>query len=301
MTPNHTSSRRRAVYGLLPPLVALAACTALPQAALIYSSRVSGGLDISGGATDTQGVSLNIGFKTTDLAYVPVAVGASAPGGGLGPLTPLSASHGVGINAEAFDRLPEKNKERIAAHGEALVKLKQALNDVKSVQGNLAQAEAKSSEAAAAAAAMPTDPAKKAVAEKAGNDLTQKKTLLAEKEAAVEEAKKTVATRLAEAAESFGMLQSRSVDAMSVYGQFNGAGAGSTPGASSPASGQLAVGRVFSTGVAAQNLTQAVQQEARSLCIARLNELVARAGEPASQAALASKVTELCPANGAMH
>ncbi|MBT9597959.1 MAG: hypothetical protein IV094_18410 [Vitreoscilla sp.] len=292
MTPNHTSSRRRVVYGLLPPLVALAACTALPQAALIYSSRVSGGLDISGGATDTQGVSLNIGFKTTDLAYVPVAVAASAPGSSPSQLTPLTASHGEGISNPSIDKLSEENRERLAAYVDAAMALAKARNDLRSVEGDLIKAE-KAEKATAAVTG--TEPERLA-AEKAKAEANQKRALVAAKQATLAEAQKVADAKMLEADESIRMLQSQSIDAMSVYGQFNGTGGGSTPAASSPASGQLAMGRVFSTGVAAQNLTQAAQQEARSLCITRFKELVAQV-PAASQAEVAIKVTDVCPGN----
>lgn len=290
MTPHHTPSRRRLAFGLLPPLVALAACTALPQAALIYSSRVSGGLDISGSATDTQGVSLSIGFKTTDLAYVPVAVGASAPGDGLGKVMPLTASYGEGTSNASLEKLPDENRERIEDYMQAKGELTKAQEALRRSQRALDKARAAAATAGSASApstagaASPTaDP----------NDLQK---VVDEKKSRVTAAEQAAEAKLAEAAESIRMLQSQRTDAMSVYGKFNGLGSGNTAAASSPAGGQLTVGQVFSTGVAAQILTQAAQLEARSMCITRFKELVAQV-PAASQAEVAVKVTEICPVN----
>lgn len=61
------------------PLIALAAamcagCAPLQQAPLVYSSKVTLGVDISTTSTESPGVALNLGYKQLDAAYVPVAV-----------------------------------------------------------------------------------------------------------------------------------------------------------------------------------------------------------------------------------
>ncbi|NHZ83984.1 hypothetical protein F2P44_32680 [Massilia sp. CCM 8695] len=50
------------------------ACAPLQQAPLVYASKISVGVDISGTSTETPGVSLSVGYKQVDAAYVPVAV-----------------------------------------------------------------------------------------------------------------------------------------------------------------------------------------------------------------------------------
>ena len=52
----------------------LAACAPLQQAPLVYSSKTSMGIDLSTPTSEQPGVSINIGFKQVDAAYVPVAV-----------------------------------------------------------------------------------------------------------------------------------------------------------------------------------------------------------------------------------
>lgn len=55
-------------------LIFVSACSALQQAPLVYSSKVSLGVDISATSTETPGISLTLGYKQVDAAYVPVAV-----------------------------------------------------------------------------------------------------------------------------------------------------------------------------------------------------------------------------------
>lgn len=67
----------------------------------------------------------------------------------------------------------------------------------------------------------------------------------------------------AEAIRVAGLSQTSKTDAMSVYGRFDTNGSGGTDGKAN-----LLVGKVFSTGLASQNLTEAVKLEARSRCMA---------------------------------
>lgn len=58
-----------ALCGLL-----LAGCAHLEQAPLVYASKTSFGVDISSASTENPGLSVNLGYKQVDAAYVPVAV-----------------------------------------------------------------------------------------------------------------------------------------------------------------------------------------------------------------------------------
>lgn len=59
---------------LLSAFGTLVACAPLQQAPLVYSSKVSIGVDVSATSTETPGVGINVGYKQIDAAYVPVAV-----------------------------------------------------------------------------------------------------------------------------------------------------------------------------------------------------------------------------------
>ncbi len=59
---------------LIAATMALAGCSALEQAPLVYASKVTYGVDLSATSTETPGVSLTVGYKQVDAAYVPIAV-----------------------------------------------------------------------------------------------------------------------------------------------------------------------------------------------------------------------------------
>jgi hypothetical protein len=46
----------------------------MEQAPLVYSSKISVGIDMTGTSTENPGVSLSLGYKQVDAAYIPVAV-----------------------------------------------------------------------------------------------------------------------------------------------------------------------------------------------------------------------------------
>ena len=62
-------------------LLALAACAPLPQAALVYSSRVSFGVTVTSNPASASGATLSIGYDQLDAAYVPVSVAGANKAG----------------------------------------------------------------------------------------------------------------------------------------------------------------------------------------------------------------------------
>lgn len=102
-----------------------------------------------------------------------------------------------------------------------------------------------------------------------------------------------------QAAQAASLLETSKSDAMSVYGRFDSTGGASVPGgAASAAAGSLLVGKVFSTGLASQNLTEAVKLTAVAACI---GNALAAAG-PASAATtsrdhMIAAVATACSAN----
>ena len=57
----------------------LAACYPMEQAPLVYASKSTIGVNITGGTTDNPGVDIVLGFKASDIALVPVAVAKYCP------------------------------------------------------------------------------------------------------------------------------------------------------------------------------------------------------------------------------
>ena len=64
----------RRVFAVLAVAALTQACAPLQQAPLVYSSKQSLGVDFSTATTEQPGLALNLGFKSVDAAYVPVAV-----------------------------------------------------------------------------------------------------------------------------------------------------------------------------------------------------------------------------------
>lgn len=173
-----------------------AGCASTKQAGLIYSSAVSMGLGMEVKTADaTAPVSINIGFKTLDVAYVPIAVmERRADGSELAEKIWASHSQQNG-NAERCRVALQNSKETKAAAAK--------LNP----------------------AGTPTPSAN-------ADDLPSEC-----------DAKR---------------------DSMSVYGQFNG----DASAKGNDRSAGLMVGRVFATGVAAQNVSAAAVSLAYAACAA---------------------------------
>jgi hypothetical protein len=83
-------------------------------------------------------------------------------------------------------------------------------------------------------------------------------------------------------------------DALSVFGSFNSAASGA---ASAPSAG-LAVGKVFSTGLASQNLTEAAKISAVSACISSAASVVSQAASGASTSERVAMITNISAACG---
>src|SRR5689334_4374134 len=98
----------------------LLGCAPLQQAPLVYSSKVAVGVDLSSNAAESPGISISLGVKTVDAAYVPVAVARSAEAAASGASAPelikISAQYGQGSTGKDTAQLAESNKERINAY-----------------------------------------------------------------------------------------------------------------------------------------------------------------------------------------
>jgi len=72
---------RRVVAGMIGAgaLGVVTACAPMKQAPLVYVSKQTFGVDISATQTETPGLSVNVGYKSVDAAYVPVAVMVECP------------------------------------------------------------------------------------------------------------------------------------------------------------------------------------------------------------------------------
>lgn len=299
-------------------LAAVSACAPMEQAPLVYSSRAQIGVGITSGTTENPGLDVNIGFKALDAAFVPVAVAKHCGEGqdcdaikyDIVPVEGQAELRGLSSNderalADAEVTLAGKEKERddtIARLGEARAALNalDRLPSMRTEYDQLAPKTANGVEQPLSAA----DKAKRdglkvqidrlAAIEPAKAEITQDIEEL-------EALKKRNEDAVANAEQSRNQLRQRSKeetgdmkrDAFSVYGTFNGEATGNAQGAS------LVAGKVFSTGVAAQNLTQGVREaskaNATTACLVAAGALLKDASLTDDQKkALPERLLKLC-------
>lgn len=292
------------------------ACAPLQQAPLVYSSRQTFGVDFSTNASEQPGMSVNVGFKNVDAAYVPVAVAKPCDDKVASPncthknyeLQPVFGTHDTrdGSNSNPVvdqarqllarqDKLKADKEQAELAYANAKSVLDARSDQLKEAQRRLQQAQdaEKAAPPVSTVAAGPTPTA--TVSPSPVNDLQrtrdeserQQKAAAADLEARrsqLETAKKQLEnldiTALAQAATIVRRADDSKRDAYSVFGTFNGntafgtatgagaaggatggaaAGAASgAPGGTLNATAAITLGKVFSTGVASQHLTQGI-------------------------------------------
>lgn len=270
--------------------LALCACSALQQAPLLYSSKSVVGIDVSTPSSESPGASISIGFKLVDIAYVPVAVSKTLQDGSGRDLPSdilrIEANFGEGSSAGQIDKLSEDELEKVGELLKAKAKERNAEKALSSAEANhrkklevqkkLAQAKA-------------TDSEKQKIADEINAlvvDIQTKRDNFRLSQIASAEA--------AAGVEIGNLLRTDKRDAMSVYGRFDSAGAASA--ASSP-SANLTAGKIFSTGVASQNLTEAARLQAATgglaACLDSLTSMLSVLPEAERKAAL-EKFSSAC-------
>ncbi|MET3445475.1 hypothetical protein [Ralstonia sp. 1138] len=283
---------------------ALSGCTALPQSALIYSSRSTVGISLTSNPASSSGITVSAGVDIVDAAYVPVAVTPKVPAGSpvVPTVTTIQASNG------SLDGKKDQNTATSDNNARKIDDYVKALNEVQTLSSQLSALKEKdrlttayrnasdistklsekktpaadANELVNANAA--TDNAKKAL-----DSFTQSHSELTGDvptvTAQLERAQADASQKRAAAAEAAGLIQQTKTDAFSVYGRFDGnvsggAAATVTDGKSAPTTSvALLAGKVFSTGVASQNLTEAAKvsasKDAIAQCISTVNAAVA--------------------------
>lgn len=275
---------------LIGPLVALGvvACAPLQQAPLVYSSKVSIGIDISGTATEQPGVSINVGYKQIDAAYVPVAVAKPCEETEAGKrdnctdkiyqLKEIEGKNKVGDS--------EVPKGALEAAQKRISEFKQISQARDSADTELARAKLRLADAEKQLSDLANEKANalKVATDKGGVGLTTDESiLLAERKkrsSQVDVEKAAVATaegqkkktdeafnsaNVTGLVEAYGLVggENSKTDAYSVFGSFdaNTKASAEVGGAAAP-KGEvgLALGKVFSTGVASQNLTEGLRR-----------------------------------------
>jgi hypothetical protein len=262
---------------LLPLLVSLVGCAPLSQAPLVYNSKVIFGGRISATNPQTPGVDINVGLTTEDSAFIPVAV-AKLPkkfggddgssdiklikgtyAGSINPATieaaadTLHAAETMFIEKSAalieVQKKIDANKAQIAKYGE----LKQQQDLLKSEISTL---DPNSSEFGTKQASL------QAIINQLQSLPTSDETLRINTELAQAQAEKDSAeTNVKKATAELEKVEGKT-DAYSVFGSFD-----SKNSVAGSANAGISLGKMFSTGVAAQNISQGIQQSHNYLAV----------------------------------
>lgn len=305
-------------------LAAAGGCAPLAQAPLVYSSKNSYGIDISGTSTETPGVSLSIGVKLVDAAYVPVAVAVPCSGSDQGTshcgdkrfeLQKIEGGARRDDSSSPLAQRVEKTKADLdAATAAVLVKdaaVTKANQDLTADQVLAAtETAAKAAVDGAAAGSPELTAAQKQLtdAQVAKGQITAKQTALANARTELLAAQATKATAQSDYDAAVAARSVRSAtlltDAYSVFGTFNGNGdgRGTISATGGPeAKGSLSVGKMFSTGIASQNLSTAMRYQLAGACLEKVTAAITEArNDPglsaADKARTISALYMLCPA-----
>lgn len=275
-------------------------CSALKQAPLVYTSKQVLGIDISAPTTESAGITASVGFKNVDAAYVPVAVSNSNDSmNGDSKLTEIKdiyATYGRGDQHESgSDGTDKQQAENVKNLDEALKKknteesnlananaLLSLINDAESALTSLeslfeeydaANADHQTAKNAAISTinkvyARHNDTEFSDIAKASIPSVRKrlKEKYRADAEKAVEDTKEefesaSLTFNQAKAQLAKSLFESQR-DAMSVFGSFDSSSSGSTNEVS------IGFGKVFSTGVAAQNISKSLEiATLRASCI----------------------------------
>lgn len=292
----------------------LTACAPMEQVPLVYSSKNIFGVSLNSGSAEQPGLDVTIGYKGLDAAYVPVAVAKACPKE-LGehcihsmfemkPLTGVSNEAGrQSADNSRIDRLTAdvrdakkaaEDKEREAAELRTLLKANDdqrvGLADLVMQRDALAAAEQNDANRKdledrqqKIAAISKLEPAKD----------TQKRIDDLEKQA--HDARGAEAR---DAAQLGTLLAIRQVDrqgtftdAYSVYGSFGGSASGGTKA-------ELSLGKTFSTGIAAQNISRGIATSAGTVqCLNALMAFAREAGGKKTE--IMAMADQICAAEAA--
>lgn len=333
--------KKRYLLGL--SVICIAGCTPLQQAPLVYSSRLTVGVDLTAQTTENPGIAINLGVKSVDSAYVPVAVSKKLEDNSSGSqqkafaIEKLYAEFGHDTNGKTKSELSDQNQRLVsdylkakaaesdAAQQEAILESQRkteltAIANLEELKKRVNAAKAASQVDAAAQASVANEmqsinqlaninglaaisssvnPAGVPVYDSAAleqsvqeaqrqheitaDNLQQRAEAVAKTKAASAQSAAKLYDAAVAAAE---LVQTKKRDAYSVYGRFDSKSGGEQDGEKTSAN--ILVGKVFSTGLASQNLTEAVKISASSQCISQLIELVKQTQNKVDNATLAN-------------
>ena len=260
------------VAAVIVPL--LGGCYPMEQAPLVYSSKSTIGVGVTAGTPENPGLDVTIGFKETNVALVPVAVAKYCRHSNAANCANAAYAMQI-IRGGKVDTVANRAIDAaFASNQDEVIKLSSEIRQIelekKTAENNL-QLLTRRSEAQASLATLGTAPvdgelesqtsaradAQAVMTATAGVnaiDPAAERTRVASANALLQ----TKNERLFALNNDIARLRTQLIpdtkgardDALSVYGTFRGSGTGDANGAS------LTGGKIFATGIAAQNLSE---------------------------------------------
>jgi len=266
---------------------ALAACYPMEQAPLVYASKSTIGVSIAAGTPDNPGLDLIIGYKDTNAALVPVAVAkrclasSSDCEDGNYKMQLVSGGKLDIVDSSSIQETLQKVEDSLRVKLQQLEVASENMRNAEALETSLQDKQREVDELlalrAAEGASLNFDAARKQDLEsKRGTDIANIAAEVTKaKNAAVaarqhqQSIQADVADLNRRSASLQALLRDRQSgerkDAYSVYGTFEGTASGSAK------DGGLNAGRVFATGIAAQNISEFAGIEQ---CLRRIGDLV---------------------------
>ncbi|WP_040066498.1 hypothetical protein [Pseudomonas batumici] len=248
---------------ILTTSLLISGCSPLQQAPLVYTSKQVLGIDISAPTTESTGVSMNLGFKNIDAAYVPLAVSKAAEGNNAFEIKPVYATYGEGPQAGQTGTAPEQQQtvskltKELAVKDQQVTLLKSAkaqlLEHKTLIENGPTPGNKLLSERLSELVSLPPNVETKLKSNQTLTPVEVQQTLIPVDEG-IKTSEAAVAQKQKEISQALSITKQ---DAMSVFGSFD---SGIKGDSASGVSHHL--GKMFSTGVAAQNLTQGLQRYA---------------------------------------
>ncbi|MFB2780839.1 hypothetical protein ACE017_16890 [Shewanella mangrovisoli] len=265
-------------------------CSALEQAPLVYTSKQVVGIDVSAPTTESSGVTVSVGYKNVDAAYVPVAVSKEqqVEGPKITEIKEVYATYGRGEQQDSDQKTDQLQAEKVKKLYDAIAAQKNAelaySNATTLVQQLLtAQTHIESFNKSLGADISPEESTAtlnsineayvKLNKEKLSSlpsgakidgisaELKDAKQKEENAKITLDNAQKITSDAQKQLAKALFVNQR---DALSVFGSFDNK-------TTADKTTQITFGKLFSTGVAAQNLSKAIERSTlRSSCVAAL-------------------------------
>ena len=291
-------------------IATVGACVPMEQAPLVYSSSNTIGVDVSAGEPESPALNINIGYSSKDKALVPVAVAKVCRASSANHEDCLDSIFKMQVIEGKNSQGDEQKQGRPAYHKERQQRFQNMRDQAEQEQKNLIAVRDEIAELSSLQTQYAgLDDENEAASVSQRNDLKAKIDYLeklaednsdidarisAKAQLAVQHGtsatEEAVAIKRLEAAGE-KLVSDTKTDAFSVYGSFEGAANASKDSA------KLNLGKVFSTGVAAQNITQGLARastaSAASDCFAK-GMIAAEMLDDAKKKEAISKLFDVC-------